>query len=55
MKKIESQRFIREENEKFQKRKCAYFLPKMRGKGSFKHFLIFFTYPLRGPVGKDFC
>jgi hypothetical protein len=30
------------------------FLRKMRGKKSFKDFFIFFTYPLRGPVEKDF-
>ena len=39
---------ILEENEKFEERKCAYFLWNMSGKGSFKHFFIFFNYPLRG-------
>jgi hypothetical protein len=35
-------------NEKFQKRKCAYFLTKVRGKGFSKHIFFFLNYPLRG-------
>ena len=41
--------WILEGNEKFQKRKCAYFLQKIRGKGSFKHIFIFFQIPPSGP------
>jgi hypothetical protein len=37
---------ILDENEKFERRKCAYFLRNMSGKGSFKNFFIFFNYPL---------
>ena len=35
-------------NEKFLLWKCAYFLRKLKGKWVFKHFFIFFKYPLRG-------
>ena len=43
-----------EGNEKFQKRKFAYFSQKMRGKGSFKPISIFVGLPPSGafPVGK---
>jgi hypothetical protein len=44
-KKWKIQICILDENEKFEDRKRAYFLRKMRGKGSFKHFFIVFTYP----------
>jgi hypothetical protein len=54
MKKMKIQICILDENEKFEERKGAFFKRKMRGKGSFKHFFIFFTYPLKEPVGKDF-
>ena len=43
---------IRQGNEKFQKGKCAYFLPKMRGKGSFKPITFFSSTPLREKKGK---
>jgi hypothetical protein len=34
---------ILEENETFERRKCAYFLRNMSEKGSFKHFFILFS------------
>ena len=41
------------EMQKFQKRKCTYFLPKMRENGAhLRPFNIFFRYPLKGLVGK---
>jgi hypothetical protein len=39
---------ILDENEKFEERKCAYFLRKLRGKGNFKHFFHFFSHTPSG-------
>ena len=41
-----------EGNEKFQERKCAYFLTKVKGKGSKKNVLIFFHIPPKG-LGRE--
>ena len=41
--------WILERVKKFQKMRCAYFLPQIRGIGSYKPSLVHFNYPLWGP------
>ena len=48
MKNFKNQKSGLNRNEKFEKRKCAYFLRNVKGKWSFKPFSIFFKYPLWG-------
>ena len=47
---IKMKRLILEGNEEFQKRKCAYFIPKTKGRRSYKLFFILFKYPFRDPA-----
>jgi hypothetical protein len=48
-------RCILEGNEKFQKRKWAYFLPNVRGKVVFKPIFIFFKYSFGALANSHFC
>jgi hypothetical protein len=55
MKNLKKQnRWIFEGNKKFQNRKCAYFLPKERGRGSYKPFSIFSNTPFGGLANTHF-
>ena len=45
--------WLLEGNEKFQKRKCAYFLTKLKGRWVISHFHFFSSTPIRALIGKS--